>query len=64
LPDGTREIFFAPGLDDPNQLEAAWEFAFLAQRNLVDFSLPGGVKAGIVVTPDVQNLNPWPTRLV
>ena len=30
LPDGTSEIFFALGLDDPNQLELAHEIRFYA----------------------------------
>jgi hypothetical protein len=30
LPDGTSEIFFALGLDDPNQLESAGEISVCA----------------------------------
>ena len=30
LPDGTSEIFFALGLDDPNQLESPREIRFYA----------------------------------
>jgi hypothetical protein len=32
LPDGESGIFFARGLDRPNQLDAAREFSFEAQR--------------------------------
>jgi len=34
LPDGLSEIFFARGLDDPNQLESANEKAVYAQAIL------------------------------